>query len=216
VRWDGLGAVRLLAEDSERRALLVERCMPGTQLWQIEDDAEATALAAGVLRCLRRTPSESDPFELLAAAAARWQETLPRAWEEAGRPCERVLVDAAVDACRELGPEARQPSLLHQDLHGGNVLLSERGWLAIDPKPLAGDAAFDAASLLRDRRWLLGRPDDAARIVRRLDMLAEALALERERLRLWGIVHALVWGMSPGRTERDMVHCAELLHAARR
>ena len=33
--WDGQGAVRLLARDDERRAFLMERCVPGTTLWTI-------------------------------------------------------------------------------------------------------------------------------------------------------------------------------------
>ena len=44
-RWEGTGAVRLLVHDSERRALLVERCLPGTCLWEVEED-EANAIAA--------------------------------------------------------------------------------------------------------------------------------------------------------------------------
>src|SRR6185295_3449782 len=46
--WDGKGAVRLLARDDERRALLVERCLPGTQLWAL-DENEANEIAADVL-----------------------------------------------------------------------------------------------------------------------------------------------------------------------
>jgi len=49
--------------------------------------------------------------------------------------------------------------VLHQDFHSGNVLRATRErWLAIDPKPLVGEREFAAASLLRDRRWLLGGP----------------------------------------------------------
>jgi hypothetical protein len=33
-------------------------------------------------------------------------------------------------------------------------------------------------------------------------------------MRLWGVVHALAWGIGPGRTEADMIRCAELLHRA--
>ncbi|MGH3092342.1 MAG: aminoglycoside phosphotransferase family protein [Gaiellaceae bacterium] len=38
-RWNGEGAVRLLAHDRERWALLVERCRPGTPLRALEGDA---------------------------------------------------------------------------------------------------------------------------------------------------------------------------------
>ena len=184
-RWGGDGAVRVLADDPERRALLLEWCEPGTRLWDVDDDEQATAIAANVLRGLRRAPAEGDPFALLSTAAARWAEELPRDWEASGRPFEGELLAAAVSACRELGGETSDRTLLHQDLHGGNVLLSERGWLAIDPKPLVGDPAFDAASLLRDRRWLLGQGGELARVRRRLDILTEALELDRERLRGW-------------------------------
>ena len=212
-RWGGDGAVRLIAHDAERRALLIERCEPGTRLWDLDDDEEATAIAAVVLRGLRRPPSEGDPFELLSTAAARWADELPHGWEANGRPFAHELLDAAVTACRELGGETSDATLLHQDLHGGNVLLSERGWLAIDPKPLVGDPAFDGASLLRDRRWLLGQGGEAARIRRRLDILSEVLELDRERLRRWAVVHALAWGVGGRGVEPEMIESARLLAA---
>jgi streptomycin 6-kinase len=129
-------------------------------------------------------------------------------WEALGRPFERRLVDTAVAATREL--VASQPELVvcHQDFQGSNVLRAQREpWLAIDPKPIVGERAFDAASLLRDRRWSIRA--DVVR--RRLDLLAAELDLEPERMRGWGIVHALYWGVGPGKVEPDMVESARLL-----
>jgi streptomycin 6-kinase len=213
-RWGGVGAVRVLEHDARRSALLLEWCEPGTSLWEVEDDEEATRIAAAVLRRLRRPVADGDPFATLSAQAERWAAELPRDWAAAGKPFARPLLDAAVAACRELGMDTVPPVLLHQDLQGSNVLRSERGWLAVDPKPLAGDPAFDAASLLRDRRWLLGSGGDEARLARRLDVLAEVLELDRERLQRWGVVHALAWGVSGTAVEADMVRCAEVLHRA--
>jgi streptomycin 6-kinase len=133
----------------------------------------------------------------------------------ARRPFERRLIDEAVAACLELGSDQADEVVLHQDFHGGNVLRAEREpWLVIDPKPLVGEAAFDAGSLARDRRWLLGQPRDEARIRRRLDILASELDLDRERVRRWGIAHALIWGFSDSKVEADMVESARLLVAA--
>lgn len=78
-----------------------------------------------------------------------------------------------------------------------------------------GEPAFDAASLLRDRRWRLGEPGAGRRLRRRLDLLAAELDYDRERLRLWGVVHALAWGLSSDEVEDDMVECARLLATAR-
>jgi streptomycin 6-kinase len=210
--WHGAGAVGLLREDPSHGAMLLEWCEPGTRLWDVADDVEATRAAAGVLRLLH-DPPPAGPFERLATAATRWAAGLPAAWEAQGRPVDRMTLDEALTACRDLAAwEAAV--LLHQDLHGGNVVRSHRGWLAIDPKPLVGDPAFDVASLLRDRRWLLGGGGDLARVRRRLDVLRDELGLDRERMRLWGVVHALAWGVAPDRVEADLVASAELLHRA--
>ncbi|MBM2823118.1 MAG: aminoglycoside/hydroxyurea antibiotic resistance kinase [Thermoleophilia bacterium] len=214
--WDGRGAVRLLAYDEGRRALLVERCEPGSQLWAVEDDGEAMHIAARVLAMLWRQPPDDHGFVSLADGAARWSVELLGDWEGLGRPFERGLLDEALTACLELGRDQGELVVLHQDFHGGNVLTAQREpWLAIDPKPLVGEREFDAASLLRDRRWLLGQPDDGARIRRRLDLLSAELNLDRERMRRWGIAHALAWGVSETKVEDDMIECARLLLAAR-
>ena len=213
--WNGCGAARLLEHDDEHRALLVERCEPGTRLWQVSGDDEANAIAAGVLRRLWGPVPASHPFRLLSDEAEGWAEAIPIEWRRLGRPFERSLVDLAVGALHELGPSQREPVVLHQDFHGGNVLRATREpWLAIDPKPLVGEREFDTASLLRDRDLA----DDRAsrlRIVRRLDQLSAELALDRSRMRLWGVAHALAWGATPSGWLPDMVVCARLLAAAR-
>ena len=192
VRWDGQGAAQLLARDEARRAYLVERLRPGTQLWTLPDD-EATPIAAGVLEQLW-IPADR-PFRRLEDVAAHWAEELPRT------QLDRKLVERAVSFLREAGPTQHESVLLHQDFHGGNVLLSERGWLAIDAKPLVGEREFDAASLIRDRR-----PVTRAQMERRLDYLVDRLGLHRERTRGWAIAHALAWNGSP-----DMIECARRL-----
>jgi streptomycin 6-kinase len=191
-RWDGVGAALLLDRDDELRALLVERLRPGTQLWALPDD-EATELAAGVLEQLWVPAGE--PFRRLEDVAAHWVEGLP------ATSMDPRLVEEAVSFLREAGPTQRESVLMHQDFHGGNVLLSQRGWLAIDPKPLVGEREFDVASLIRDRR-----PTTKAAMERRLDYLADRLSLDRERTRGWAIAHALAWN---GNSE--MVECARLL-----
>jgi len=125
--------------------------------------------------------------------AVYWIEFLPRHWEETGRAFDRRLVDEAVAFLESAGPAQRERVLLHQDLHGGNVLLSERGWLAIDAKPLVGEREFDVASLIRDRR-----PTTKTAMARRLDYLVDRLSLDRERTRGWAIAHALAWDGDSG------------------
>jgi streptomycin 6-kinase len=213
--WDGRGAVKLLARDEARSALLVERCMPGTQLWAEPDEERANEIAACVLRRIWRAPGADHSFRLLTDIAAEWEESISAAWDRLGHPFERPLLDRALDALRDLRSSQPEVVILHQDFHGGNLLAAEREpWLAIDPKPLVGERAFDAASLLRDRRAELARdPHPVRTVTRRLDLLSDALELDRERMRGWGIVHALAWGLGESGLE-DMVACARWLAAA--
>jgi streptomycin 6-kinase len=178
-RWNGVGATRLVDRDDDLRALLVERLRPGTQLWARTDD-EAPEIAAGVLEQLWVPAGE--PFRRLEDLAARWVEELSAA------SFERGLVDEVASFLRAAGPTQRECVLLHQDFHGGNLLLSDRGWLAIDAKPVVGEREFDVASLIRDRR-----PTTKVAMERRLDYLVDRLDLDRERTRGWAIAHALVW-----------------------
>jgi streptomycin 6-kinase len=210
--WHGAGAVRLLAYDAERRALLLERLEPGTPLWAVADEAEANTIAAGVLRALWHAAPAAHALALrpLAAEARRWAVELPERWERHGRPFERALLDTAVAWIGELLDEPDAPVVVHQDLHGGNVLRAAREpWLAIDPKPLLGECAFDIASLLRDRRPELARdPAPARRMRRRLDQLSAELGLDRERARRWGVIHALAWGVADDAVFPEIVACA--------
>ena len=218
--WDGAGAVRLLGSDSGRRALLVERCLPGDQLWSVADEAQADVDAAAVLQRLWAAPPPpaGHRFRTLAGEARRWADELPARWERHGRPFDRALLDRAVGWIGELlaTSDGRGDVVLHQDLHGGNVLRAARGpWLAIDPKPLAGERAFDLASLLRDRRpELAADPHPARRVRRRVDRLGEALDVDRERMRRWAVVHALAWGLADDAWFADIVACAEWLARA--
>jgi len=211
VHWRGEGAVRLLEVDRERNALLIERADPGTSLWEVGNDEKASLIAASVLRRLwLRPPPDGHSFRVLADEAERWTEQLRSDWEALGRPFEHGLVDAAAAAARELAGSQTRVAVCHQDLQGSNVLTAQREpWLAIDPKPIVAEPAFDVASLLRDRRWSI----EPGIISRRLDLLAAELDLDRDRMRGWGLVHALHWGVGADKIEPDLVECARLLAA---
>jgi streptomycin 6-kinase len=209
--WGGRSAVRLLEHEPTARALLIERCEPGTQLWSVPDDDEATHVGASVLRRIWAPPAD-EAYRTLAVEAARWAEDVPARWEAHGRPFERGLVDEVVAWIRALAPSQPELIVAHQDLHGGNVLRAKREpWLVIDPKPLLAERAFDTASLIRDRRpWLMREPHPERRLARRLDLVASELDLDRERMRGWGIVHAVAWDGDPA-----MLECARLLSRIR-
>jgi streptomycin 6-kinase len=186
--WAGRGAVRLLGRDDGRRALLVERCFPGTTL--CESGTDEPAVVADLLPQLWLEPQGPHPFRLLSDAAEAWADEVVRNYELGGRPFERSLLDFAVDVFHSADRAAK--FLVNQDFHCENVLRAKREpWLVIDPKPLTGERELDGVGLLRNP---LFRGEFSAAATRRwLDMLA-GLGLDRERLRAWGVAHALAWG----------------------
>jgi streptomycin 6-kinase len=168
--WNGDGAVRLFRHDRERGALLLERCRPGTQLGHDAIDVVCELLP-------RLWVEAAAPFRRLVDEAERWAEEVPARYP--GEP----LVDRALAVYRSA---VDAPWLVNQDLHGENVLLSERGWLVIDPKPLVGERELSGVALLRNAARTGGS------VTRWLDALA-GLGLDRERLRDWGVAHSLAW-----------------------
>ena len=109
----------------------------------------------------------------------------------AGRAAVRAqLLDAALRALEELAPTQGEQVLVNQDLHADNVLAAGREpWLAIDPKPLAGEREFGLAPIVR--AYELGHSERA--VVHRLDRLSAELGLDRERARRWALAQTLAW-----------------------
>jgi streptomycin 6-kinase len=185
--WDGQGTVRLVARDDERRAMLLERCEPGTYLAAAGPD---TALDVLIDLLPRLWQPAGEPFPTLADEAAWWVECLPDQWEQSGRAVERRLVDAAVDVLQALAHSQGEEVLLHQDLHGENILSAQREpWLVIDPKPLVGEREFAVAPIVRS--FELGH--SKADVLQRLDRLTSELGLDRERARGWALGQTMAW-----------------------
>jgi len=169
-RWDGEGAVCLLARDDERNALLLERCEPGTFLSDAPDALDV------LIELLPRLWVAADGFHTLADEVEWW--------------IEQRLDPSVAGLARELAASQGEQVLVHQDLHGDNVLAAEREpWLVIDPKPLAAEREFQVAPIVRSGE--LGHTRRQA--LYRLDRLCADLELDRERARLWTIVQTTAW-----------------------
>jgi streptomycin 6-kinase len=187
--WDGNGAVRLLAYDDARWAMLLERCEPGTLLATTDAEGALDVLVALLPRLWQQAGA---PFMSLADEARWWIAHLPGEWERAGRPFERDILDAAIERLRALIDTQGEQVLLHQDLHGDNVIAAEREpWLAIDPKPLVGEREFGVAPIVRDPELGHSRRD----VLYRLDRLTSELGLDRARARDWTIGQTIAWSL---------------------
>jgi streptomycin 6-kinase len=203
--WAGNGAVRLLAHDPDRHALLLELCEPGRPLNELDQDAALDVLVDLLPRLWQ--PSDQR-FTSLADEAAHWAATLPEAWAHVGRPFEQRLLDDALETIGELSPTQGEQVLLHQDLHTGNVLSAAREpWLAIDPKPLLGEREFGLAPIVRGAE--LGHSRE--HVLHRLDRLTRELRLDRRRVCGWAFVQTLAWTIDETDVWVEMIEIARWL-----
>jgi streptomycin 6-kinase len=181
--WNGRGAVRLLRADPRRFALLLERLDASADLRSVPVE-EACGVIGDLLEQLRSAALPQVPT--LSAYAARQLtkpapfHVLPRRFVEQGR---RLAADLVTD------PDV-DGWLLHTDLHYENVLRGTRQpWLAIDPKPTAGDRAFEVAPALWNRADELGTGSSVRwNLRRRLEIVCEHAGIDEARAKAWTIV----------------------------
>jgi streptomycin 6-kinase len=221
--WAGRGAVRLEAVDLPHGALLLERAVPGIPLTTrcAADDRAATAAAADVIAQLR---ARMEPTRGTLPTLASWTESLASVPNVSAVPELTMACREARAIASELSAGAGPSSILHGDLHHGNVLSAERTpWLAVDPKGLHGPREAEPAALLRNPRSLvLSHPDPVALLSDRLDLLAERLGDDVRRLVGWAYVLAVLaalWAFEDqeGDAEvRGWLLCTEALRATAR
>ncbi|MEU2281932.1 aminoglycoside phosphotransferase family protein [Streptomyces sp. NPDC013178] len=191
--WDGDPAVRLLRHDAATGTMLLERLDPARMLSHVPDTHEAVLVIARLLARLTAVPAPPGLRRLDDIARAMLDDT-PRALERVADPADRRLIADCAAAVREVVGESGD-RLLHWDLHFENVLAADRApWLAIDPKPLAGDPGFELWPAL-DNRF------DPADVDWRFDAMTEVLGLDRERARAWTLGRVLqnaLWEIEDG------------------
>jgi streptomycin 6-kinase len=206
--WDGDGAIRLLAYDDARWAMLIERCDPGTLLAKVDPNVALDVLIELLPRLWK---SVGEPFRSLADEATWWIDYLPTEWEQAGKPFEPQILDAAIAHLGALAHSQGEQILLHQDLHGDNVLAAQREeWLVIDPKPLVGEREFAVAPIVRDPELGHSRRD----VLYRLDRLTSELGLDRDRARGWTIGQTIAWSLDTSYMQKHVQTVRWLLEDA--
>uniref|UniRef100_UPI000D0962A0 aminoglycoside phosphotransferase family protein n=1 Tax=Streptomyces odonnellii TaxID=1417980 RepID=UPI000D0962A0 len=191
---------------------------------------EAVRILAELLARLTSVPAPAG-LRTLGDAVARMLDEAPVLAGALVDEGERRLVRDCAAAVREVAAEPGD-RLLHWDLHYENVLAAEREpWLAIDPKPLAGDPGFELLPALVNRFGALdgastgtgtstrtdtstntgtgpGRGSADAQTLWRFDLMTEVLALDRSRARAWTLGRVLqncLWRLREGDRRLDPV-----------
>ncbi|WP_252503833.1 aminoglycoside phosphotransferase family protein [Sporosarcina sp. Marseille-Q4943] len=178
--YDGQGCAVLVKADAEQGAMLLEKLQPGTMLSTETDEEVVIQNFCHVWKQIRRPlPIDGDFPTVLdwATAFTKYQGN----FKENDGPIPNEWVKTANDYLHEIQHSSADNELLHGDLHHENILFSsERGWLAIDPKGVAGSPYFDVVSFLINH--LFTKPNPEVLLKKRVDLLSDSLDLDREKL----------------------------------
>lgn len=172
--WNGKGASKILARSGA--AILMERATGMRSLAELSrtgHDEEACAIICGVVARLHEAHRAPPPVL-----------TSLDDWFAALNATQNVDLLESRNAMRELLAQPRDIGCLHGDIHHQNILdFEDRGWLAIDPKGLMGERAFDYANLFCN-------PDieiagNLETFLSRVSFVAKYAKLDRRRLLKW-------------------------------
>jgi len=197
--WSDIGApvAPVLAQGAG--ALLMEYAGGARSLdvlVQTGDDSGATRILCDIVGRLHGAASRP---QLPLTPLDQWFSDLTET-----HPLEMWLEHSAHDA-RALLRSTTHPTVLHGDLHHGNILdFGASNWRVIDPKGLWGDGAFDLAPMFLNPD--LATPEltharDAERFAARLSQVVQNSGVLRSRLlgwiRAWCGLSA-IWFMEQG------------------
>jgi streptomycin 6-kinase len=207
--WNGRGAVRLLAADPARGAMVLEALDPHRDLETSEVPIDEACEVIGAILAQLHVPAPPQLRTLSDFAAEQVQmllaarDRLPRRFIERAR---HLVADLTAE------PDC-DATLLHTDLHFGNVLAGTRDpWLSIDPKPMAGHPGLELQPVLRNRLGELGTGSTFRCLVRRrFEIVCERAGIDEDVARAWTIVVSVFeanWSSLDGQADHVTTHLA--------
>lgn len=180
-RLHGEGVARVLRRLDA--TVLLERATGGRDLVRMVGaghDDDATRVLCEAAGRIHRAPVEAlrAPPSPLVDLPTWFRELFAHA-DELG-----ALHRRGADLARGLLDDPLDTVVLHGDVHHGNVLdFGERGWLAIDPKGLVGERAFDYCNILCNPSH--ARALAPGRFERQFGVIIEATSLDPGRFASW-------------------------------
>lgn len=214
--FDGNAIEKILEVDEQHSAILIERIVPGIPLSTIADDDEATKIIASIIKKLHKPLPQNYHF----IPIAEWTNALShyRKQYPTNGLLPHHLIEKAYTVFEELFATSEPPVLVHGDLHHDNILSSHRKkWLAIDPKGIAAEPAYETAAMIRNPYEKLRHISDLKPILeRRIAILSQELSFDPTRIHKWCFAQTVlsaVWNHTEVKGSHHAIRVAEALDA---
>lgn len=178
---NGKGAARLLDEDRDNRAILIERIHPGVTMdvYFADDPFTCVEPAIKVLKSiLMPPPYPSSEAQLFYDWYFRFQRSLETEFP-------RAYASKALTIFDRFFQDDEHTYYLHGDFHPGNVISSgESEFVVIDPKGLVGHLTYDISVFLNNLHWWQkGSPGVQSQLFTAARQFADAFGLDEFTIR---------------------------------
>lgn len=205
----GRGVARLLEEDIENGAVLLERLLPGRMLSETippgadgaidpAADEAATRIGARVMQQVwQPAPAGDHPFH----TPGGWVEDhlgIPARLGDRPCPLPERFIQRTAALYRDLDSSAGAPYLIAGDLHHFNILSialpgGEPGWKAIDPFGVVAERELEPGAFVLNP-WLNGPVTPALETLlrRRFEVFAEELGFDQRRITAYAALYASI------------------------
>jgi len=178
-----LGGVPVLECHEHSGTTLMPLLCPGTNLDEADlSDEERLAVAAKLATKLHR----AENFGVWTHE--RWFQELWTFELPKGSAVNRELFEIGRTRARQLLESTCERAVLHGDLHHYNILQNGSEWVAIDPKGVYADPAFEPVAFLRNPIHTLAEDLHLVQTqARRVQLLVDLMNLSAERIWGWAV-----------------------------
>lgn len=185
------GMVKLVESDSELGFVLLEHLVPGITLREFAYDALETEIAADIIKKLSSVSKSDFHFKCLSDWLNGFEIYMNKSIQTIELDCALCL--QAQKLSQWLLDSTKEKILLHGDLHHENILKTDSGWKAIDPKGIVGDKVYGVGAFLINPYPDIVYHENLKRItLTRLNIFSEHLGYEKERMIQWAFVQAML------------------------
>jgi streptomycin 6-kinase len=183
--FNGKGAIQVLKKSDELSALLLQQAIPGESLKCVNYQQAITHYSQVINQLsLVSVPDRSWPH------VRGWCDAIDRVTDPR---IKKEWLEEASYLKDYLLSTAKNEYLCHGDLHLGNIIKQGDDWLAIDPKGIIGEMAFEVAAFDLIRQEDRVEPElMEEKIKTRIGLLADALELDRDRLLFWFFLRVMI------------------------
>jgi streptomycin 6-kinase len=194
----GRGCAQLLAHDAAVPAMLLERLGPNLAELGLAVPEIMEAITS-TLRSFWRPVTGGHGLRT-GDEQARWlARFIESTWDELGRPCERAVIDQALNFCdrRAAAFDPSRAVLVHGDAHGWNTLDAGGGtYKFVDVEGLWSEREHDLGVAMREYNEPLTRGDTQRHVRDRAEFLALRCGVDPQLVWEWGFIERVSTGLA--------------------